>query len=307
MKLLMFLIIFSAVLTAAWVYFLPTILTSALQKRTGFGVKVTELHFNPFTAKVDLTGFVISNPESFPRRDFISVRSFNANAKMATLFSDIPEFDYAWLDVEYVAFVRDADGLLNTQLFHERMNPEAAAAEKAEKAEKAAKAQKSAVFKPDEKATTGGPAERFKAEKKPIAKDAPATATKDDVAANENSAKAKGKPAGQPMKFLIKRLQVSLDKVIVADYMGATPTVRQFDRKVYYTYNNISDPKQLLAPFALKSLESVGAAIRGLIPGEIGKTVGAVTQSPDLPKKPNEPVEDPLKSVVEKLEETPKP
>jgi len=304
MKLLMFLIIFGGVLTAAWVYFLPTILTSALQKRTGFGVKVTELSFNPFTAKVDLTGFVINNPESFPRREFIAVRSFNANAKLASLFSDRPEFDYAWIEVDYVAFVRDADGLLNTQLFHERMNPEAAAAEKAERAAKS-KAQKKDSFTPDEKVTKGGPAEKFKAEKKPAVNDAK---TKDDPAAKENGTKAKEKPVAQPMKFLIRRLQVSLDKVIVADYAGGTPNVREFNRKVYYTYNDVTDPKQLLEPFALKSLESVGAAIRGLIPGDIGKAVGAVTNADqDQPRKPDGSVEDPLKSVVEKLEETPKP
>ena len=71
----------------------------------------------------------------------------------------------------------------------------------------------------------------------------------------------------------------------------------------------VTDPKQLLAPFALKSLESVGAAIRGLIPGGIGKAVSAVTKAGDDPllKKPETPTEDPLKTVVEKLEETPKP
>ncbi len=308
MKLLMFLIIFGAVLTAAWVYFLPTLLTSALQKRTGFGVKVTELRFNPFTAKVDLTGFVINNPESFPQREFISVRSFNANAKMASLFSDRPEFDYAWIEVDYVAFVRDAHGLLNTQLFHERMNPEVAAAERAERAERAAKvkAQKKESIKPDEMVTKGGPAEKPKAEKKPLVKDA--KATKDELAAKENGAKAKGKPAPQPIKFLIRRLQVTLDKVIVADYAGNAPNVREFNRKVYYTYNDVTDPKQLLEPFAVKSLESVGTAIRGLIPGDIGKAVGAVTNADkDQLKKPEGLAEDPLKSVVEKLEETPKP
>ena len=61
----------------------------------------------------------------------------------------------------------------------------------------------------------------------------------------------------------------------------------------------------------LKPLESVGEAIRGLIPGEIGKAFGAVTKTADEPpvaqKKPDAPAEDPLKTVVEKLEETPKP
>jgi len=118
-KLLVFLIIFGAVLTVAWVYFLPTILTSALQKRTGFGVTVTELRFNPFNAKVDLSGLIITNPEGFPRQDFIEVRSFNANAKLKTLFSDRPVFDYAWVEVACVTFVRDAHGVINARVFLE--------------------------------------------------------------------------------------------------------------------------------------------------------------------------------------------
>jgi hypothetical protein len=303
MKLLLFLVIFGGVLMAAWVYFLPTILTSTLQKRTGFGVKVTELRFNPFTANVDLTGFVITNPESFPRPDFIEVRSFNANAKIATLFSERPEFDYAWIEVSYVAFVRNADGVLNAKLFSDRLNPPPPAPVD-ENAEKDSKSGQATL---DAKVTQGGPVDLFKKEKKPAAKDAKAMPAKEVAEAKDKAAKEK--PPEQPMKFLIRRLDIHLEKVIVADYTTATPTIREFDRKLYYTYHDVTDPKQLLAPFALKSLESVGAAIRGLIPGGIGKAVGAVTKTGDDPllKKPESPAEDPLKTVVEKLEETPKP
>jgi hypothetical protein len=305
MKLLLFLIIFGGVLTAAWIYFLPTILTSTLQKRTGFGVKVTELRFNPFNAKVDLTGFVITNPESFPRPDFIEVRSFSANAKIMTLFSDRPEFDYAWIDVAYVAFVRSADGVLNAKLFNDRMNP----LQPAPLDENAVGKEDSKATQPllDAKVTQGGPVDLFKKEKKPASKDLKAAQAKE--VADVNGKTAKEKPPEQPMKFLIRKLDVRLEKVIVVDYTTATPTVREFDRKVFYTYNDVTEPRQLLAPFALKSLESVGAAIRGLIPGGIGKTVGAVTKPGEdsLLKKPESPAEDPLKTIVEKLEETPKP
>jgi len=307
MKLVLFLVIFGGVLTAAWIYFLPAILTSTLQKRTGFNVKVTELRFNPFTAKVDLTGFVITNPESFPRPDFIEVTSFNANARMSTLFSERPEFDYAWIEIAYVAFVRNADGVLNTKLFSDRLSPPAAATEE-EKADLLKKL-KPAPVALDAKATTGGPVNLSKLKKEPVAKDAK-TAPGKEIAAVKDAV-AKEKPDEPPAKFLIRRLNVRLEKVIIADYTTPTPTVKEFDRKFYYTYNDVSDPKQLLAPFVLKPLESVGEAIRGLIPGEIGKAFGAVTKTaeeePVAKKKPNVPAEDPLKTVVEKLEETPKP
>ena len=305
MKLLLFLVIFGGVLTAAWVYFLPAILSSTLQKRTGFGVKVTELRFNPFNAKVDLNGFIITNPEGFPRRDFIEVRSFNANARMKTLFSDRPEFDYAWIEVACVTFVRDADGVFNAQLFRDRLNPQPPVPMNEDSAD--GKNAKSAQTTLDAKATTGGPVNRTKIEKKPLAKDAKSTPGKDVAGVKEDAAPEK--PALPPMKFLIRHLNVSLDKVIVADYLPATPTVREFNRKVVYSFTDVSDPKQLFAPFALKSLESVGAAIKGLIPGEIGKAFGAVTNSAEETpaKKMESPAEDPVKTVVEKLEESQKP
>jgi len=307
MKLLLFLIIFGGVITAAWIYFLPAILTSTLQKRTGFGVKVTELRFNPFNAKVDLTGFIITNPEGFPRPEFIEVSSFSANAQMKTLFSDRPEFDYAVIDVAYVAFVRDADGVLNATLFNDRLNPQPPAP--AEENAETGKTAKPNQVTLDAKATKGGPVSlKPKPEAKPVEKTAKSPALAKDVAVAKDKA-APEQPVEKPMKFLIRRLDVRLEKVIVADYSSATPKVQEFDRKLYYTFNDVSDPKQLLAPFALKSLESVGAAIKGLIPGEIGKAVGAVTKTGEdqLLKKSDNPAQDPLKTVVEKLEETPKP
>jgi hypothetical protein len=295
------------VLTAAWIYFLPVILTSTLQKRTGFNVRVTELHFNPFNAKVDLTGFVITNPESFPRPEFIEISSFSANAKLKTLFSDRPEFDYAWIEIACVAFVRNADGVLNAKLFSDRLNP-APPMTSDEKADFLKKL-KPAPIALDAKATTGGPVNLAKVENKSAAKDAKTASGKET--AEGKDAVAKERTEEPPMKFFIKRLEVRLEKVIVADYTTPTPTVKEFDRKFYYTYNDVSDPKQLLAPFVLKPLESVGEAIKGLIPGEIGKAVGAVTKPgeevPVAKKKTDAPAEDPLKTVVEKLEETPKP
>ena len=307
MKLLLFLVIFCGVISAAWIYFLPVILTSTLQKHTGFDVKVTQLTFNPFNAKVDLTGFILSNPPGFPRSDFIEVTSFNANARLKTLFSDLPEFDYARVEVAYVAMVRNADGVLNAQLFRDRLNPPKSVSD--EKAE----ANKSRKFVPDAKATQGGPVVK-KVEKKPDAND-PKTKNKELAAKDKNGKDAKdakvaeAEPEERPMRFLIHRLELRLDKVIIADYAAVTPDIREYNCKLVYAFNEVSDPKQLLAPFAFKSLETVGMAIKGLIPGDIGRAMDAATHSSDpmIKKGTDTPGEDPLKSVVEKLEETQKP
>jgi hypothetical protein len=306
MKLLLFLIIFCGVLSAAWIYFLPIILTSTLEKHTGFGVKVTELKFNPFTAKVDVNGFVLTNPAGFPRREFMEITSFNANAKLGTLFSSRPEFDYARVEVAYVAMVRNADGVLNVQLFRDRLNPPKPTSEE--------KAEKSGKFVPDAKVTQGGPVNKPLADKKSAAKDSkdPKAKTKEPAAKDKNAKDAKAteaEPEEKPMPFLIHRLELRLDKVIIADYAAPTPVTREYNCKLVYAFNEVSDPKQLLAPFAFKSLETVGMAIKGLIPGDIGKAMDAATHSDDpmIKKDSDKPEEDPLKSVVEKLEETQKP
>lgn len=306
-KLLVFLVVFSCVVAAAWVYFLPVVLTSALQKHTGFRVKVTQLGFNPFTAKVDLTGLLISNPVGFPRPDFIEVTSFNANAQMKTLFSDNPVFDYARLEVAYVALVRDADGVLNAQLFNDRLNPPPRSDKDAEDNTKASGKTLEPVR--DASATQGGPVKpTVDLTKTP----ANAKAKSAESAAKDKKSKdAKEpdvKPVEKPVHFIIRRLELSLDRIVVADYTTPKPDIREYKCKLYYTFNNFTDPKQLMAPFALKSLQSVGAAIQGLIPGEIGKALGAATQPVEPMLKPKtEQDTDPLKTVVEKLEESQKP
>jgi len=305
LKLLTSLVIFSCVVAAAWIYFLPMVLTSALQKHTGFGVKVTELRFNPFNAKVDLTGLILTNPESFPRREFMEVTSFSANAKLSTLFSNRPEFDYARVEVAYVALVRDADGVLNAQLFNDRLNPPPIDKESAE-AKKAAAAAKLEPAK-DVSATQGGPVTKPKEDKKPVAKDSKAKMA-DASGKDKTSNEVPVKPLEKPMRFMIHRLELRLDKMIVADYTSVAPTVHEYNCKLYYTFNDVTDPKQLTAPFALKSLQSVGAAIKALIPGDVGKAVDAATKSEEPLLKPKDAQnEDPLKTVVEKLEETQKP
>ncbi|MFT3784024.1 MAG: hypothetical protein QM790_18585 [Nibricoccus sp.] len=300
MKLLVFLVVFGCVVVAGWIYFLPVVLTSSLQKHTGFGVKVAQLGFNPFTARVDLAGLVLTNPESYPRKDFIEVTSFQANAKAASLFGSRPEFDYARVEVAYVAIVRDADGVVNMQLFNDRLNPPAKGPEEKKKL--------AVELEParDPSVSQGGLAKPA-VDKKPDPKE-PKKVTEPAGKGKKGDAAKDAKPAQKPMQFLIHRLELRLEKVIVADYTGPLPTVKEYNCKLFYAFNEVTDPKQLMAPFALKSLQTVGAAIRGLIPGDIGKAVGAATENADPMLKPKDtPEQDPLKTVVEKLEETQKP
>lgn len=321
LKLLVFVIIFGCVVMAAWVHFLPHVLTSTLQKRTRFGVKVTELKMNPFTAQVEMTGFVLTNPESFPRPDFIEVSSFSAKGNLASFFSERPEFEYARIDVASVALVRDSSGVLNAQLFGERLKKRTVDHEPPIEAVATDELKKD---RPNDAPATKGtevkvkPKQDKKADPKEAAKGKntePAAKDKKEASAEKKGKQDKAKvekeapkPEEPPMLFLIKRLEVRLDKLIVADYTQPTPEVREYNCKLSYAFNDVTDPKQLVAPFAFKSLQSVGTALKALIPGSIGRAMGAATQSQDPMIKPKDAqAEDPIKSVVEKLEETQKP
>jgi len=266
-KLIAFLFLFGGVLTAAWIFFLPPLLTSVLSKRTGFGVKVTQLALNPFTSRVDLEGLLVSNPSTYPRTEFVEVRSFHADAILSSLLSDRPVLTYAKIDVAHIALIKSTDGTTNRDLFQDRLfGPKE---------------------KPDDdevKNASGKPAP-----KKPVRdKDAPiATA-----------------PAKQ---FLIRRLELKIDKLILADYSGRKVTSKEVNLGFEHTYENVTDAKQLLTPIGVKGLSSVGAAISGLIPGDLGKVMGAATKSGESLKEPAKKAGESIRSMIDALEQTPKP
>lgn len=291
LKLIVFLVILGGILVAAWVFFLPATLTGSLQKRTDFSVSVQSLAFNPFNARVDMKGLVLNNPRGFPRSEFMAVNRFEANAKFATLFSDRVELDYARVDVAYVALVRDASGVLNAQLFHDRISPPVPLTpEEIEQQEKI-------------KAAAKAPPSKLIRDGKEITVPKPPPPAPPPVAKHDNKAPLK------PMRYLIHRLEVRLEKVIIVDYTTTPVTIREFNTNLHYAFNEVTDPKQLLKPFAFKSLESVGTAIKALIPGDIGRTVDATTTDGDLlfGSDKSGTNRDPLRTVVEKLEESQKP
>ncbi len=123
-KLLVFLVVLAAVVVTAWIYVLPNLLTSTLKKRTGFDVKVTDLQLNLFTGQLNLNGFVIQNPDTFARREFLEIRTVRASADARSLFSDRPVIHSAEIDVAHIAIIRNADGTLNASLFNSRLFPQ---------------------------------------------------------------------------------------------------------------------------------------------------------------------------------------
>lgn len=71
-------------------------------------------------------------------------------------------------------------------------------------------------------------------------------------------------------RFLIRRLTLRLDRLIVADHSGPGPVVRESDPGINCTLTNVTDLQPLLPVEVWESLAPVGAALGGLMPGDLG-------------------------------------
>jgi hypothetical protein len=256
LKLVVFLVVFIAIVVAAWIYFLPAILASTLEKRTGFAVKVEKLSINPFRNRVNLAGLVITNPESFPRRDFVDVRSFRAQAQLDTFFTNRLVIDDGEIDVARVALIRNREGTINAALFSDRLL-------------KRHKAKREAGKDGKEKAPAPEPAEK---------------------------------------SFLIKRLVVRFETMIVEDHISTKPVIREYALNYTHTYENIISPDQFTVGPFMKSFAAVGSALTGLIPGDVSRTLAEATRSGhELFRDATKKTGDPFRAFMQMLEETAKP
>jgi len=239
-KLLIFLVIFAAVITACWIFFLPMILTSTLSKRTGFDVKVEKLTFNPFVSEVNVQGLVVSNPSSFPRPEYLRVENFQARAPFKTLFSDRPEFDYVLVDITHITFIRNTDGTLNAGLFYDRL------------------------FPPDR-------LPEFDENGKKIKRPSPAPTP---------AVKPLAAPIARPMPFLIHRLELKVSQLSWNDESVKPPIRKSFRVGIDQTFQDVTDAKQLFTAPVMRTIAPAATAIGGLIPGELGQVFGAAAGTP---------------------------
>lgn len=80
-----------------------------------------------------------------------------------------------------------------------------------------------------------------------------------------SSAGAPVEAKSRPQEFLIKRLQLRCDRLVIADYSKSQPVVRELALNFNHTYENVTSAKQLAAPLG-DLLAPVAGAISGLSP-----------------------------------------
>ncbi|MBP6865911.1 MAG: hypothetical protein KBC32_11680 [Candidatus Didemnitutus sp.] len=117
-KVLLVLALLAVVAAIVWVLLLPRIVATTIRSKTGFAVKIDRLSVNPFTAKVQLGGFVMQNPEGWPEATpFVELREFRADADLFPLLGGKLMADEVVVDVAQVTLVKNKDGVLNAIAF----------------------------------------------------------------------------------------------------------------------------------------------------------------------------------------------
>jgi hypothetical protein len=272
-RLLVFLVVLGAVVTTAWIFFIPMLLTSTLSKRTGFDVTVKSLVLNPFKAEVDVHGLLVKNPHTFPRTEYLDIPTFHARAPLKTLWAANPVIDFVRVEIQQITFVRNSDGTLNATLFYDRLFP-------------ALKEQKPTptprpVTKPGERPAPTKPPEPTKPPRE--------------------------RPAPDKPEFLIRRLELKLHRVVTDDRYSRTPTNKEFNLAIDQTFSDVTDPAQLFTPAVIRALSPVATAITGLIPGSLGDVLNRAVDTPPAGKDAKKKAPDPLKTISDTLEESRKP
>lgn len=121
-------------------------------------------------------------------------------------------------------------------------------------------------------------------------------------------------PAGPERKFLIRRLTLRFEQLVLADHSEAKPAVQEYKLGLDQRYENVTDTRQLLVPEVLRRLaaENLGPALSRLVPGDFGRALGdkardAGARGSEILKDAGAQASELLKGLREKLEESRKP
>jgi len=128
-------------------------------------------------------------------------------------------------------------------------------------------------------------------------------------------------PAGSPpappstapaRKYLIRKLNIKLDQVTVADHSGSTPVLHVYKINLNHSYTDVTSVKDLLAPMSMQALAPLGTAISDLVPGNLGQALndvlkGASKSGSGWLKDFGHKVQQKAKGYIDALEESKKP
>ncbi|HZZ18609.1 MAG TPA: hypothetical protein VFE25_04535 [Opitutaceae bacterium] len=122
-----------------------------------------------------------------------------------------------------------------------------------------------------------------------------------------------GSPATRPTRFLIKRLHIRLESLVVEDDTGSKPDRKTYNLNIDHSYTNVSDARQLLVPDVVHTLYAFGLHhdTARLLPGDFGvalaDAVDGVSAVGSKVKDATRKTGEYFKGLFDKLEQSPKP
>jgi hypothetical protein len=111
----------SAFAVLAWILFLPAFITHRIRGRTGFDATIAQLACNPFTGTIEMKGFVLTNPPTFPVKEFVELKSFSAKAGGLSLTSNPLVFETMDVELGNVTLIKRSDGVSNSAAFERNL------------------------------------------------------------------------------------------------------------------------------------------------------------------------------------------
>lgn len=107
-----------ALVSLAWMVFLPAIVQRELRESTDFDVRVSVLKVDPFTGRVVVMGLSARNPPGYPSPDFVELRELQADVNVFSwMFSERVVINELDVDTERIAIIRRHDGTSNAADF----------------------------------------------------------------------------------------------------------------------------------------------------------------------------------------------
>lgn len=120
--------------------------------------------------------------------------------------------------------------------------------------------------------------------------------------------------AAPARRYLVRRLALRFDRLVLADHTGATPVVATFPLGIDQAYANVTEAQELLVPPVRRRLAAakLGPALGGWVPGDFGRALGEaldgeVARGPESLPAAGRPATELFKGPREKLEESRKP
>jgi len=112
-------------------------------------------------------------------------------------------------------------------------------------------------------------------------------------------------PAPKPREFLIRHLELRLDKLRLVDVSGDQPSTQEYDLGIRQTYENVTTPVQIAVPI-LGQLAARGGVI-GDLAGKLGAdALATAKQTGEILKDAGKQAGAALQGFFQSLEQKPK-